>query len=251
MTPVSKYNRAAVKILADQGMSQIEIADKLNIATSTVHRIKNELGITLKRKGREFGARHAYYREARESLQLNSERAEDGSGSGTSAEDAGATLADRFAEVRNSRSPEARLKAKLENITDPYIRWEIELGHIMVEHENLARKGGAPGRVSNREIKRSPMSPSARTAAERRKKFGDAQAQRLLKLMGPEDALTATQASDLIYQNVQRTSNYLEKLFEQGSLYRVRMLVRIAERTKRQWRWVYSKSPIENEHEWD
>jgi transcriptional regulator with XRE-family HTH domain len=240
MTPVSKYNRAAVKILADQGMSQIEIADKLNIATSTVHRIKNELGITLKRKGREFGARHAYYREARESLQLNSERAEDGSGSGTSAEDTGDTLADRFAEVRNSRSPEARLKAKLENITDPYIRWEIELGHIMVEHENLARKGGAPGRVSNREIKRSPMSPSARTAAER-----------LLKLMGPEDALTATQASDLIYQNVQRTSNYLEKLFEQGSLYRVRMLVRIAERTKRQWRWVYSKSPIENEHEWD
>ena len=251
MKPESKYNRAAVKILAEQGLSQIEIADKLNIATSTVHRIKHELGITLKRKGREFGARHAYYREARESLQLNSERAEDGSGPEPSAENTGATLADRFAEVRNSRSPEARLKAKLENITDPYIRWEIELGHIMVEYENLARKGGAPGRVSNREIKRNPMSPSARTAAERRKKFGDAQAQKLLKLIGPDDTLTASQAAPLLDQNVQRTSNYLEKLFEQGSLYRVRMLVHIPERTKRQWRWVYSKSPIETNYEWD
>ena len=251
MTPEAKYNRKNVATLAYQGMSQSDIAEKLNIAMSTVYRIKVEMGINLPRKERKYGPRHARYTEAREGLQDNSERAEDGSGSQLTAEDTGTAFVDRFAEVRNGRSPEARLKIKLEGVTDPYIRREIELGHMMVEHENLARINGAKGRISNREIKRHPISSSARTIVERRKAYSDAQSTLLLRMLDPDDVVTAAQAAPMIGQNVQRASNYLNNLFEKGELYRERRLVKTLERTKRQWRWVFSKKPIEPiDHSW-
>ena len=70
-------------------------------------------------------------------------------------------------------------------------------------------------------------------------------------MLDPDDVVTAAQAAPMIGQNVQRASNYLNNLFEKGELYRERRLVKTLERTKRQWRWVFSKKPIEPiDHSW-
>ena len=239
MTPVAAYNRKHVAILAEQGLSQKEIADKLKIATSTVHRIKHELGLTLGRKKNEYGPRHEIYRQARKDLQA----------------------ARRFDEIRNSRSPEARLKANLQFATTKHERYEITYGHVLMEFEKLQHKLGKRGPLPPKERKEpytsaipSPISkpsPSARVLAAKRKEYGAKQGLKLLKLMPSHDGYTAAELALLIDESVQRVSNYLDRLFNEGSLYRVRMLVTIKDKTKRQWRWVYSKSPIETDYQWD
>ena len=73
----------------------------------------------------------------------------------------------------------------------------------------------------------------------------------MLKLIPSHGGYTAAELAPLIDESVQRVSNYLDRLFNEGSLYRVRMLVTIKDKNKRQWRWVYSKSPIETNYKWD
>ena len=268
MTPVAAYNRKHVAILAEQGLSQKEIADKLKIATSTVHRIKHELGLTLGRKKNEYGPRHEIYRQARKDLQEarqsvhdNADGAVDGEEAQFAAEITGADLARRFDEIRNSRSPEARLKASLQFATTKHERYEITYGHVLMEFEKLQHKLGKRGPLPPKERKEpytpaipSPISkpsPSARVLAAKRKEYGAKQGLKLLKLMPSHDGYTAAELALLIDESVQRVSNYLDRLFNEGSLYRVRMLVTIKDKPKRQWRWVYSKSPIETDYQWD
>ena len=268
MTPVAAYNRKHVAILAEQGLSQKEIADKLKIATSTVHRIKHELGLTLGRKKNEYGPRHEIYRQARKDLQEarqsvhdNADGAVDGEEAQFATEITGADLARRFDEIRNSRSPEARLKASLQFATTKHERYEITYGHVLMEFEKLQHKLGKRGPLPPKERKEpytsaipSPISkpsPSARVLAAKRKEYGAKQGLKLLKLIPSHEGYTAAELAPLIDESVQRVSNYLDRLFNEGSLYRVRMLVTIKDKTKRQWRWVYSKSPIETDYQWD
>ena len=268
MTPVAAYNRKHVAILAEQGLSQKEIADKLKIATSTVHRIKHELGLTLGRKKNEYGPRHEIYRQARKDLQEarqsvhdNADGAIDGEEAQFATEITGADLARRFDEIRNSRSPEARLKASLQFATTKHERYEITYGHVLMEFEKLQHKLGKRGPLPPKERKEpytsaipSPISkpsPSARVLAAKRKEYGAKQGLKLLKLIPSHEGYTAAELAPLIDESVQRVSNYLDRLFNEGSLYRVRMLVTIKDKTKRQWRWVYSKSPIETDYQWD
>jgi len=270
MTPVAAYNRKHVAILAEQGLSQKEIADKLKIATSTVHRIKHELGLTLGRKKNEYGPRHEIYRQARKDLQEarqsvhdNADGAVDGEEAQFATEITGADLARRFDEIRNSRSPEARLKANLQFATTKHERYEITYGHVLMEFEKLQHKLGKRGPLPPKERKEprvstassptpiSKPSPSARVLAAKRKEYGAKQGLKLLKLMPSHDGYTAAELAPLIDESVQRVSNYLDRLFNEGSLYRERMLVTIKDKPKRQWRWVYSKSPIETDYQWD
>ena len=272
MTPVAAYNRKHVAILAEQGLSQKEIADKLKIATSTVHRIKHELGLTLGRKKNEYGPRHEIYRQARKDLQEarqglhdNADGAIDGEEAQFATEITGADLARRFDEIRNSRSPEARLKASLQFATTKHERYEITYGHVLMEFEKLQHKLGKRGPLPPKERKEphvstassptpepSPrLSPSARVLAAKRKEYGAKQGLKLLKLIPSHGGYTAAELAPLIDESVQRVSNYLDRLFNEGSLYRVRMLVTIKDKPKRQWRWVYSKSPIETDYQWD
>jgi len=266
MTPVAAYNRKHVKILAKEGLSQKEIADKLKIATSTVHRIKHELGLTLGRKRNEYGPRHEIYREARKDLQEarqglhnNPDGAIDAEEAKFATEITGAELAARFNEIRNSRSPEARLKANLQFATTRHERNEIIYGHVLMEFEKLQHKLGKRGPLPPKERKETYTSEvsspkpslSARVLAAKRKEYGAKQGLKLLRLMPSHDGYTAAELALLIDESVQRVSNYLDRLFNEGSLYRVRMLVTIKDKTKRQWRWVYSKSPIETNYKWD
>tara|TARA_R110000796_G_scaffold194293_1_gene310656 strand:- start:340 stop:732 length:393 start_codon:yes stop_codon:yes gene_type:complete len=130
-----------------------------------------------------------------------------------------------------------------------------------MEFEKLQHKLGKRGPLPPKERKEpytsaipSPKpspSPSARMLAAKRKEYGAKQGLKLLKLMPSHDGYTAAELALLIDESVQRVSNYLDRLFNEGSLYRVRMLVTIKDKSKRQWRWVYSKSPIETDYKWD
>jgi len=60
-----------------------------------------------------------------------------------------------------------------------------------------------------------------------------------------DQRVTAAEAAELLGDSVPRTSSYLKKMWEANKVYRVRDFVEVPGYTKRQWRWVFSKQPIQ------
>lgn len=232
---------------AEMNMCQSEIAQLLCISDSTVHSITQKLGITLARKVRN-GENTEVHTEAGEGKSDNDERAEHIADAKFAAEATGAVRAAREAKIRFDRSPEGRLEASLEGVTDKHKRYEITYGHCILEFERLQYKLKNRGPLPSREPRQSTMHKGALEIAQRRKEYGVEQGKRLFNMLGYEQRVTVADAAELLGDSVPRTASYLKKLFEAEKIHRVRDLVVIGGQPKKQWRWVFCKSDIEPFH---
>ncbi|MAO24653.1 MAG: hypothetical protein CMJ25_28225 [Phycisphaerae bacterium] len=235
-----------VMTCAEEGMSQVEIADLLHIEPSTVGRICTKLNITLKRKKREHGPTGSYHRQqATASNADHVDRSKDDHPVQPATATGGACLAARAAETRAGRSPEARLMANLEGVTDEHQRYEITYAHCLMEFERLQHKLGNRGPLPA-SGRRAPIMqhPSAVEMAERRKQYGIRMSEELFSMLLPDQRVTVAQCADMLSESIPRTASYLNKMEMDGKLYRVRDNVEIAGAKKPQWRWVYCKEPI-------
>ena len=232
---------------AEMNMCQAEIADLLHISNSTVHRITKKLGITLARKVRN-GKNNEVHTEAGEGKFNNAERAEHIEEAKLAAEATGAERAAREAEIRFKRSPEGRLKAKLQGVTDKHLRYEITYGHCLLEFERMQYKLKNRGPLPSSGPRESTMHKGALEIAQRRKEYGVEQGKRLLDMLGYDQRVTVSDAADLLGDSIPRTASYLKKLVLAEKLYQVRDYVEIKDQTKPQWRWVFSKSDIKPFH---
>lgn len=234
-----------VMTCAEEGMSQSEIADLLHIAPSSVIHICKKLNITLKRKKREHGPNSRYYRQqAPEGDANHADGPEDDGQVQSAAASRGASLADRAAETRAGRSPEARLKANLEGVTGKHERYEITYAHCLLEFERLQHKLGNRGPLPSSGRKSPTMHPSAVEMAERRRQYGIRRGEELFSMLLPNQRVTASQGAEMLGESIPRTASYLNNMAMDGKLYRVRDNVEIAGAKKPQWRWVYCKHPI-------
>ena len=232
---------------AEMNMCQGEIADLLHISNSTVHRIAKKLGITLARKVRH-GKNNEVYSKVGESEFDNAERAEHIEEAKLAAEATGAERAAREAEIRFKRSPEGRLKVKLQGVTDKHLRYEITYGHCLLEFERLQYKLKNRGPVPSREPRQSTMHKGALEIAQKRKAYGIAQGEKLISMLGDDQRVTVSDAAAMLGDSIPRTASYLKKLVLAEKIHRVRDYVEIKDQPKPQWRWVFSKSDIEPFH---
>lgn len=234
-----------VMVCAEQGMSQTEIADLLHVAPSSVRHICNKLNITLKRKKREHGPNSQYYRQkASAGNAYHAVRPENDNPVQPAPEVGGAGFATRAAENRAGRSPEARLMANLEGVTDEHQRYEITYAHCLMEFERLQHKLGNRGPLPVSGRRQSTMHPSAMEMAERRKQYGIRKGEELFSMLLPDQRVTAAQGADMLGESIPRTASYLNTMAMAGKLYRVRDNVEVTGAKSPQWRWVYCKQPI-------
>ena len=89
------------------------------------------------------------------------------------------------------------------------------------------------------------MAPSMQRAAEASKQHSIDQGNRLFALIPYDQRVTAAEAAELLGDSVPRTSSYLKKMWQANKVYRVRDFVKVPGYTKHQWRWVFSKQPIQ------
>jgi predicted transcriptional regulator len=235
---------AHVLACANQGMSQADVAELLNVSRSTIHRITSKLNITLERKKREYGPNSDYYKKARENNEHNAGGAEDGDEAKLEAAAGRAASANRRAKARDAKAAAERLLAKLEGVTDKHERFEITYGHCLWEFETLMYKQRKRDPLPSGPRRPTTMAPSMIVAAEKMKQHSIDQGNRLFSLIPYDQRVTAAEAAELLGDSVPRTSSYLKKMWEADKIYRVRDFVEVPGYTKRQWRWVFSKQPI-------
>jgi predicted transcriptional regulator len=235
---------AHVLACANQGMSQADVAELLNVSRSTIHRITSKLNITLERKKREYGPNSDYYKKARADNEHNAGGAEDGDEAKLEAAAGRAASANRRAKARDAKDAAERLKAKLEGVTDKHERFEITYGHCLWEFETLMYKQRKRDPLPSGPRRPTTMAPSMIVAAEKMKQHSIDQGNRLFSLIPYDQRVTAAEAAELLGDSVPRTSSYLKKMWEADKIYRVRDFVEVPGYTKRQWRWVFSKQPI-------
>lgn len=236
---------------AEMDMSQREIAYLLQVAPSTIHTITSQLGIKLKRKKREHEPNSNYYKQARAGECDHVERTEDIDAPELEAEASGASNASRASALSYSRSPEGRLKAKLVGVTSKHQRYEITYGHCLLEYEKLQHKLGKRGPLSSSEVKPSAMHKGAIEIAQKRKENAIEQGKRLLLMLPDDQAITISDAAEMLEDSTPRTADYLAKLVEAGHIHQVRDFVFIPRYKSRQWRWVFSKQPIKPKYNFE
>jgi hypothetical protein len=230
---------------AEQGMSQADVADLLRVSRSTVHRITSKLNIKLERKPREYGPNSDHYRAPRADNEHHADGAEDGDEAKLEAAAGRAASANRRAKARDAKDAAERLKAKLEGVTDKHERFEITYGHCLWEFETLMYRQRKRDPLPSGPRRPLTTSPSMLIAAEKMKQHSIDQGNRLFSLIPYDQRVTAAEAAELLGDSVPRTSSYLKKMWEADKIYRVRDFVEVPGYTKRQWRWVFSKQPIQ------
>ncbi len=230
---------------AQQGMSQIETAELLRVSPSTIYRICSAANIKLERKKREYGPNSDYYKKAGAQQQHNADRAEDGDEAKLKATAGRAESASRSAKARYEKDAAERLRAKLEGVTDKHERFEITSGHCLWEFETLMYRQRKREALPSGPRRPTTMAPSMIKAAEASKQHSIDQGNRLFALIPYDQRVTAAEAAELLGDSVPRTSSYLKKMWEANKVYRVRDFVEVPGYTKRQWRWVFSKQPIQ------
>ena len=230
---------------AEQGMSQIETAELLRVSPSTIHRICSTANIKLERKKREYGPNSDYYKKARAQQQHNADGAEDGDAAELEAATRRAESASRSAKARYELDAAERLKEKLKGVTDKHERFEITYGHCVWEFETLMYKQRKRGPLPTGPRRPTTMAPSMQRAAEASKQHSIDQGNRLFALIPYDQRVTAAEAAELLGDSIPRTSSYLKKMWQANKVYRVRDFVEVPGYTKRQWRWVFSKQPIQ------
>jgi hypothetical protein len=230
---------------AQQGMSQIETAELLRVSPSTIHRICSAANIKLERKKREYGPNSDYYKKAGAQQQHNADGGEDGDAAKLEAAAGRAASANRRAKARDAKDAAERLRAKLEGVTDKHERFEITYGHCLWEFETLMYRQRKREALPSGPRRPTTMAPSMQRAAEASKQHSIEQGKRLFSLIPHDQRVTAAEAAELLGDSVPRTSSYLKKMWEANKVYRVRDFVEVPGYTKRQWRWVFSKQPIQ------
>ena len=230
---------------AEQGMSQIEAAELLRVSPTTIGRICAASNIKLERKKREHGPNSNYYKQARAQQQHNADGAEDGDAAELEAATRRAESASRSAKARYELDAAERLKAKLKGVTDKHERFEITYGHCLWEFETLMYKQRKRGPLPTGPRRPTTMAPSMQRAAEASKQHSIDQGNRLFALIPYDQRVTAAEAAELLGDSIPRTSSYLKKMWQANKVYRVRDFVEVPGYTKRQWRWVFSKQPIQ------
>jgi len=230
---------------AEQGMSQIEAAELLRVSPSTIHRICSAANIKLERKKREYGPNSDYYKKAGAQQQHNADGAENSDEAKLETAAGRAASANRRAKARDAKDAAERLKAKLEGVTDKHERFEITYGHCLWEFETLMYRQRKREALPSGPRRPTTMSPSMNRAAEASKQHSIDQGNRLFSLIPYDERVTAAEAAELLGDSVPRTSSYLKKMWEANKVYRVRDFVEVPGYTKRQWRWVFSKRPIQ------
>lgn len=241
-----------VDVLTDQimkcaeiGMSQGDIADLLRVTPSTVARVTNQFGIKLKRKKREYGPNNEIYRSAREGDTDHIERAEDEDEAEFTAAPARTRRSYRNAEERDKQAALLKLQDDLKTAITKEQRYEVTYAHCLMEFEKLMQKRGLRPSLPCNLKKGSTITKSAFEMAQRRRENGVEQGEKLFRMLRYDQRITASEAADLLGDSIPRTSSYLKSMFESDKLYRVRDLVVIKGQPKKQWRWVFSKQPIE------
>ena len=230
---------------AQQGMSQIDTAELLRVSPSTIARICLAANIKLERKKREYGPNSDYYKKARAQQQHNADRAEDGDEAELKAAARRAESASRSAKARYEKDAAERLRAKLNGVTDKHERFEITYGHCLWEFETLMYRQRKREALPSGPRRPTTMAPSMQRAAEASKQHSIEQGKRLFSLIPYDQRVTAAEAAELLGDSIPRTSSYLKKMWEANKVYRVRDFVEVPGYTKRQWRWVFSKQPIQ------
>jgi DNA-binding MarR family transcriptional regulator len=230
---------------AEQGMSQADVADLLRVSRSTIHRITSKLNIKLERKPREYGPNSDHYQSARADNEHHAGGAEDGDAAQSEAAFGGSASPIRRTKARDQREAAERLRAKLEGVTDKHERYEITYGHCVWEYEQSMYRAGKRDLLPSGPRRPLTTSPSMLVAAEKMKQHSIDQGNRLFSLIPYDRRVTASEAAELLGESVPRTSSYLKKMWENDKIYRVRDLVEVPGCTKRQWRWVFSKQPIQ------
>jgi len=230
---------------AQQGMSQIDTAELLRVSPSTIARICLAANIKLERKKREYGPNSDYYKKARAQQQHNADRAEDGDEAKLKAAARRAESASRSAKARYEKDAAERLRAKLNGVTDKHERFEITYGHCLWEFETLMYRQRKREALPSGPRRPTTMAPSMQRAAEASKQHSIEQGKRLFSLIPYDQRVTAAEAAELLGDSIPRTSSYLKKMWEANKVYRVRDFVEVPGYTKRQWRWVFSKQPIQ------
>jgi hypothetical protein len=230
---------------AEQGMSQIETAELLRVSPTTIGRICAASNIKLERKKREYGPNSDYYKKARAQQQHNVDGTEDGDEAKLEATSGGTVGPSRSAKARDQRDAEERLKAKLKGVTNKHERFEITYGHCLWEFETLMYKQRKRDPLPTGPRRPTTVAPSMQRAAEASKQHSIDQGNRLFALLPYDQRITAAEAAELLGDSVPRTSSYLKKMWEADKVYRVRDFVEVPGYTKRQWRWVFSKQPIQ------
>jgi hypothetical protein len=230
---------------AQQGMSQIETAELLRVSPSTIHRICSAANIKLERKKREYGPNSDYYKQTGAHNQYNADGAEDGDEAKLEATPRRATSASQSAKKRDAKDAAERLLAKLEGVTNKHERFEITYAHCLWEFETLMYRQRKRDPLPSGPRRPTTMAPSMLRAAEASKQHSIDQGKRLFSLIPYDQRVTAAEAAVLLGDSVPRTSSYLKKMWEANKVYRVRDFVEVPGYTKRQWRWVFSKQPIQ------
>ena len=230
---------------AQQGMSQIETAELLRVSPSTIARICSAANIKLERKKREYGPNSDYYKKARAQQQHNADGAEDGDEAKLEAAAGRAESASRSAKARYEKDAAERLRAKLNGVTDKHERFEITYGHCLWEFETLMYRQRKREALPSGPRRPPTMAPSMQRAAEASRQHSIEQGKRLFSLIPYDQRVTAAEAAELLGDSVPRTSSYLKKMWQANKVYRVRDFVEVPGYTKRQWRWVFSKQPIQ------
>ena len=230
---------------AQQGMSQADVAELLHVSRSTIHRICTTMNITLERKKREYGPNSDYYKKAGAQQQHNADGAENSDEAKLEAASGRAASANRRAKARDAKDAAERLLAKLEGVTDKHERFEITYGHCLWEFETLMYRQRKREALPSGPRRPTTMAPSMHRAAEASKQHSIDQGNRLFSLIPYDQRVTAAEAAELLGDSVPRTSSYLKKMWEADKIYRVRDFVEVPGYTKRQWRWVFSKRPIQ------
>ncbi len=230
---------------AQQGMSQIETAELLRVSPSTIARICSAANIKLERKKREYGPNSDHYKKARADQQHNADGGEDGDAAKLEAAAGRAASAARRTKARDAKDAAERLRAKLEGVTDKHERFEITYGHCLWEFETLMYRQRKREALPSGPRRPTTMAPSMIKAAEASKQHSIEQGKRLFSLIPYDQRVTAAEAAELLGDSVPRTSSYLKKMWEANKVYRVRDFVEVPGYTKRQWRWVFSKQPIQ------
>jgi len=230
---------------AQQGMSQIETAELLRVSPSTIARICSAANIKLERKKREYGPNSDYYKKAGAQQQHNADGAEDGDAAKLKAAAGRAASASRSAKARYEKDAAERLRAKLEGVTDKHERYEITYGHCLWEFENLMYRQRKREALPSGPRRPTTMAPSMQRAADASRQHSIDQGNRLFSLIPYDQRVTAAEAAELLGDSVPRTSSYLKKMWQANKVYRVRDFVEVPGYTKRQWRWVFSKQPIQ------
>jgi len=230
---------------AQQGMSQIETAELLRVSPSTIARICSAANIKLERKKREYGPNSDYYKKARAQQQHNADGAEDGDEAQSEATSGGAVGPSRRTQARDAKDAAERLRAKLNGVTNKHERYEITYGHCLWEFEMLMYRQRKREALPSGPRRPTTVAPSMQRAADASKQHSIDQGNRLFSLIPYDQRVTAAEAAELLGDSIPRTSSYLKKMWQANKVYRVRDFVEVPGYTKRQWRWVFSKQPIQ------